>query len=546
MMDYIDWKHLYLRHHSKDAYIWYNQQGYSGSKDYITVSEAQGYGMLLAVYNNDQTTFDALNRYYLSRLNKNGLMKWRTQVSPADSSKIIDSAENSTCATDGDMDIVYSLLLAYERWGDLDYKSHAMNGLNSLYNHCMNKDLFVPLLGDWVSIMSPENGANNSNQAKNWSVITRPSDFLLLHFEKFSEYHVVDPTFWQRVATTCKDILYQFSKQTKCGLVPDFIVYNSRKRRWERPRGQVLETPHDRDYFYNSCRVPWRLAEYYNSTQDNLVGEILEKYIKFFKKATADTDYVNVGYTLEGRKLNKEYYDLAFTGPVQLMFQVLGEPKKFRIDYDNYFGDTVYLTGKYGIEYIKTTDTTTYTEYNEMIRLKDDYTTDLSGVISNSFDINVTEPNVTLINKNNKSNHRRNRGGTMYINKEIIFNNDKYEKTIKTALTFQYGIVEIKGTGDFDCYLWRELKENEPEYLSNLPIKFKGAEQSSKQENVYTLDWHMYQIRFFVNKKLVFTWANNCYYDPMHLVVTGDNAKITRMNVWEYSKKSLAAGSQQA
>ena len=524
-MDYIDWKHLYLRLQPKDntkAYVWYNQQGYSGSKDYITVSEAQGYGMLLAVYNNDQSTFDALNRYYLSRLNSKGLMKWRTQVSPADSSEIIESPENNTCATDGDMDIVYSLLLAYERWGDLDYKSHAMNGLNSLYNHCMNKEHYVPLLGDWVS----------SNGPKNWSIITRPSDFLLLHFEKFSEYHVVDPTFWLQVATTCKGILHQFSKQTRCGLVPDFIVYNSRKRRWERPSDQVLETPHDRDYFYNSCRVPWRLAEYYNSTQDNLVREVLEKYVKFFKRTTQDTDYVNVGYTLEGRKLNKEYYDLAFTGPVQLMFQVLGEPKKFRIDYDNYFGDTVYLTGKYGIEYIKTTDTTNYYDYNEMIRLKDDYTIDLSGVISNSFDVNVTE---TILHTNT-NRRRRNRGGTMYIKKEITFDDDKYEKTIKTALTFQYGIVEIQGTGDFDCYLWRVLKDNEPEYLSNLPIKFKGADNANKEENVYTLDWHMYQIRFFVNKKLVFTWANNCYYDPMHLVVTGDNAKITRMNVWEYKR----------
>jgi endoglucanase len=508
-MDYTSWKSKYIKKHTGaqgGVYVWYNQEGYSGSKEYVTVSEAHGYGMLLAVYNNDKDTFDSLNRYYTMRLNGNGLMKWRTQLKGG---VIVDTEENNTSATDGDLDIVYALLLAYEKWGDIDYKSQSMNGLNSLYNHCMSKDLFVPLLGDWVG------------DSKEFKLVTRPSDFLLLHFEKFSEYHTRD--YWQSVKNTCLGILETFSKTSKSSLICDFVVYDKSKKSWERPSGKVLETVNDRDYFYNSCRVPWRLSEYYNSTLNTTAKEILERYSAFFKSVTPSTDYINVGYTLEGKKLNQDYYDLAFTGPVQLMFNVLGvKDKSLRIEYDNYFGDTVYLTGKYGILYTKKTETPVFKEYNEMSSQLERYTTDISSIINNSFG------NTTVKN---------NRDGAMFLSKDLVFKDDKFKTTLKTSLELQYGIIEFTGKGDFDCFLWRGTGGDEPEYMSNLPIKYKGVENSTLEENVYTLDWHMYQIRYFINKRLVFTWENNCYYKPMYLSVIGNTATISKLSVYEYKRQ---------
>ena len=48
----------------------------SGTVIGSTVSEGMGYGLLLAVYHDDQTVFDQLWRYTAQYLNANGLMDW--------------------------------------------------------------------------------------------------------------------------------------------------------------------------------------------------------------------------------------------------------------------------------------------------------------------------------------------------------------------------------------------------------------------------------------------------------------------------------------
>jgi len=73
-----------------------------------TVSEGIGYGMLLAVYMNDQTLFDNLWLYEQQNLDQNGLMNWAP-----------DGSGNSCggAATDADEDMAFALLMADRQWG---------------------------------------------------------------------------------------------------------------------------------------------------------------------------------------------------------------------------------------------------------------------------------------------------------------------------------------------------------------------------------------------------------------------------------------------
>jgi hypothetical protein len=80
------------------------------ANSYDTVSEGISYGMLLAVYFNDQATFDGLWAYKQSKNDGLGLMNW--DISSG------GGVIGGNSATDADEDIAYSLYLASAQWGN--------------------------------------------------------------------------------------------------------------------------------------------------------------------------------------------------------------------------------------------------------------------------------------------------------------------------------------------------------------------------------------------------------------------------------------------
>ena len=105
----------------------------SGSEIGSTVSEGMGYGMLLAVYHDDQEVFDQLWLYTAQYLNGNGLMDW--EISP-DGSRVIGTG----AASDGDEDIAFALVMAARRWGgggslDEDYLVLATRMIDAMWEH---------------------------------------------------------------------------------------------------------------------------------------------------------------------------------------------------------------------------------------------------------------------------------------------------------------------------------------------------------------------------------------------------------------------------
>jgi endo-1,4-beta-D-glucanase Y len=76
-----------------------------------TVSEGIGYGMLIAVYMNDQGLFDDLWLYEQQNLDQFGLMNW----APNGPTDVTDGCTGG--ATDADEDMAFALVMADRQWG---------------------------------------------------------------------------------------------------------------------------------------------------------------------------------------------------------------------------------------------------------------------------------------------------------------------------------------------------------------------------------------------------------------------------------------------
>lgn len=93
-------------------------------------------------------------------------------------------------------------------------------------------------------------------------------------------------------------------------------------------KGEVLESEHDKDYNWNSCRVPWRIGHYYMLTKDERVRPLLETQAHFFAGQLArgggNGDCgIKAGYRLDGTSY-VDYTDMAFVAPACFLFWLLG------------------------------------------------------------------------------------------------------------------------------------------------------------------------------------------------------------------------------
>jgi hypothetical protein len=171
-------------------------------------------------------------------------------------------------ATDGDMDIIYSLIIADRQWGSggrYNCIETARKMLGDFWNYVVHKKYNTLLLGDWA-------GRNGDKGESTLATIqmnaARPSDFIISHLRAYKE---IDPAHdWQSVIDAVYDAARDVIAQVKDeygknnGLLPDFVIRNSADNGWIIPDGFVLEDEDgDGMYGYNACRVPWRLGTDY-------------------------------------------------------------------------------------------------------------------------------------------------------------------------------------------------------------------------------------------------------------------------------------------
>jgi len=261
-----------------------------------TVSEAMGYGMLITVLMagvdaNAQQVFDGLNRFrkrYPSSIDPS-LMEWKVYPD--------EVTRNDDCATDGDVDLAMALLMASRQWGQSNYFQEATNIIHHIGTSLVRPDYSLRL-GDWNSAAGQ----------------TRSSDFMPAHFRSF--YLATGNGLWTNVENRCYTILegLQATHAASTGLLPDFALAGGSG--WAPAPAGFLEGPHDGRYYYNACRVPWRIscsALYYNEPRSR---GIMVRLMTWVASAHAGPSSFKGGYQLDGSDIGGNNYDTsAFISP---------------------------------------------------------------------------------------------------------------------------------------------------------------------------------------------------------------------------------------
>jgi endo-1,4-beta-D-glucanase Y len=338
---YRAWKTNYLRD-AGGGNFWVK---YNNSDS--TVSEAHGYGMVLAAYMTDKVIFDSMYRYFRAHPSNNAphLMAWKQTLK---NGRMV-SVGGVDSATDGDLDIAYSLLLADVQWGSsgkINYKSEALQILRDVLTHEVNREAWVLTPGDWAS-------GSDANH-------TRPSDFMTGHFLTFAKADGTHADEWNRIYNTVSKIVnYQFSHGSQnTGLMPDFMVRSGSN--FVPVPGKYLESAHDGDFSYNACRTPWRLSISYILQGKTDMLTPLRKQAAWIQSKTGGTPAkIRAGYYVRNG-INGEsfvgYDDLAFTAPFAVNAMTGGASSQTWLnrlwssisggDYGtkvNYYGDTIRL-----------------------------------------------------------------------------------------------------------------------------------------------------------------------------------------------------------
>jgi endoglucanase len=247
----------------------------SGAEVNSTVSEGIGYGMLLSVYANDQTTFDKLWQYEQQFPDSHGLMNWYIS---ADGTQALGTG----AATDGDEDMAFALVMADLRWG----------GQGSLSKSYLDSAKTIIGLIWQYEVDQSRSFVLTSGDASNGSVINI-SYFAPAYYRAFglvtgkaSDWNKVIDTSYTVIAST----LNAQNGNAQNGLVPA----------WSTPAGVPMTPPNTSMPLYHqldSCRTPFRLGEDYCWNAEPRALTYLQKITGFYSG-------VGVANLVDGYDLN--------------------------------------------------------------------------------------------------------------------------------------------------------------------------------------------------------------------------------------------------
>ena len=225
-----------------------------------TVSEGIGYGMLITLFQGD---WDAFNRLWIySQAYRNsayasgrGLMPWLT------SSFSWDIPDESS-ATDADLDIATSLILAYYMSGNTAYLNDALTLIAALWNNEVNLSNHLLYSGDTPT----------------WKAAANPS-YNLSYFSPVALrlFALVDKNHdWTSVLNA--QYTYMLNVQAAgTGVFPD----------WSDGSGNAINPPNNSakttywTFNKESVRIPWRIAWDYYWFSDERAAEVLNTLNKF-------------------------------------------------------------------------------------------------------------------------------------------------------------------------------------------------------------------------------------------------------------------------
>ena len=303
------WKNSYLANAGiSDGNTLYRIKfGKSGTNANSTVSEGQGYGMIIttimAGYDESaQPIFDGLFRYVKAHPSHidNRLMGWKQPINP----------EDNDSAFDGDADIALALILADQQWGSagsINYLQEAKTIISGIQDSTIGVNSYLPMLGDWV--------LQNGEPYNQWT--PRPSDFMFDNFRAFA-YATNHYDYWNNVINSSHLAIEHIQSRYSVvsGLLPDFIIGTSFSD-FSPAHPYFLESENDGNYAYNAGRTPWRLGVDALLNQDQYSLAETRKMSYWIEQAANDNPLqINAGYFLDGSRISDgNYFSSFFAAP---------------------------------------------------------------------------------------------------------------------------------------------------------------------------------------------------------------------------------------
>lgn len=240
-----------------------------------TVSEGQGYGMLIAALAKDPTTFRGLWQYAARYLDANGLMNWEV----SSTGRVIGASS----ATNGDETMAEGLLIAGARWPGHGYHRAGVAMANAIYAH----DLIAG-----THVIGPGDGWGSAN-----------TDIAPGYIDPYAYQMFAQATGnkgWTQVLLANEHWLASTGANATTGLMPD----------WESTHGSAVVPP--------GSQNPTQAHEYYENAAPNPIW--LVQWMMHGGHSTAATRLTQFlsnaplsdGYTLTGTPLSSGYTNMPF------------------------------------------------------------------------------------------------------------------------------------------------------------------------------------------------------------------------------------------
>ncbi len=279
-----------------------------------TVSEGIAYGMMIAVYMDDQSLFDDLWKYSLAHTWQytpqfgnpalTVLMNWYILADGNVSTQDSGGQDGYGAATDADEDMAWALVMANEQWG----------GQGSLSKSYL--DSAKQMLGDIWSYEIDNNRLPKNGSSWGGDTSLNISYFAPAYYKVFAQ--VTGESRW---ASSVVDYVYQVidnnlkseNGNQSNGLVPAWSQANGSPAEVGPGQGGLPYT-----YQYDSCRTPFRIGLDACFTGDTRAVGYVSKTSQFFAGITAPN--IVDGYQLDGTP-NPQYpsqyggLSAAFIGP---------------------------------------------------------------------------------------------------------------------------------------------------------------------------------------------------------------------------------------
>lgn len=274
-------------HYTKWKKAWYNSSNgwiYAPEGTGSTVSEAIAYGMLIAVYMDDQTMFDKVYGVWTANGGNGGGMNWR-----------IGEGGGTGSATDADVDAALALVMASKQWNKDSYLSDAKKIISWIGTNDINGGHVKP-----------------GNQ---WNDAFNPSYGTLANFELFKSVDASGP--WSNVlSTTASDL--KACQNASTGLVPDWCDWSSHQP--TKTSASVAQSE-AAGFFDDAARTPWRMAWAYYWYGNSDAQAFNKKVSDWLIPTTHTASGVNSGYYVDGEpelSTKRRFVSSTFSGGLGL------------------------------------------------------------------------------------------------------------------------------------------------------------------------------------------------------------------------------------